>query len=132
MNQVPLLIEFARNTTLHRQPTNTPRLPIVQNGPPGTFVIFSDGSKVPLPTDQIVESDDSSGAAVVGFGGMDFGGMDFGGTAEEHLVFHRVRELKPEALLSPERGRKMTLSPRMVAAIHVNGVKVWPKAAPAV
>jgi hypothetical protein len=74
-------------------------------------VIFADGTRVPLPTDQIVLSDDSGEAARVGFGGMSFEGMD-----ADHLVLYRVRDLQPEELLSPQRGRTMTLEPQMVSS----------------
>lgn len=121
MNAVPLLIEFVRGTHMYREPAIIPKLPIIHNGPPGTFVVFTDGARVSLPTDQIVLADDSGGGARVGFGGMSFGGMDDG-----RLIFHRVRDLQPEELLSPERGRKMTLAPHMVISIHVDGREVWP------
>jgi len=81
----------------------------------------SGGRQVPLPTDQIVFADDTSGSARVGFGGMSFEGM-----GESHLVFYRVRDLRPEEELSPERGRKMTLEPHMVSSIYVDGRHVWP------
>jgi len=123
MSEFPLLIEFVAETRLERDPDRVPKLAIVQNGPPGTRVVFADGSKVPLPTDQIVLADDATGRARVGFGGMSFEGLEDG-----FLVCYRVRELQPEALLSPERGRKMTLKPEMVAAIYVEGRKVWPRA----
>ena len=96
-----------------------PKLPILQNGPPGTF---GDGAQVPLPTDQIVFAEDAGGAAHVGFGGMSFEGMQGG-----RLVFFRIRDLQPEELLSPQRGRRMTLEPRMVASIAVDGRVVWPQ-----
>ena len=121
MSELPLLIEFIAKTELYRAPDVVPRLPIVQNGPPGTLVVFLDGRKVPLPTDQIVFNDDTTGCARVGFGGMSFEGIEDG-----YLVFHRVRELQPEEQLSPQRGRRMTLEPGMVSAIHVDGRKVWP------
>jgi len=73
------------------------------------------------PTDQIVFADDSGGSARVGFGGMSFEGME-----EGHLVFYRVRDLRPEEELSPQRGRKMTLEPHMVSSICVDGRQVWP------
>lgn len=118
---LPLLIHFVPGTRVFREPLAVPSLAIVQNGPPGTFVIFADGSRVPLPTDQIVHGDDEDGAAHVGFGGMSFVGVERG-----ELTFHRVRDLLPEALLSPERGQRMTLSPSMVLAIDVDGARVWP------
>ena len=43
-----------------------------------------------------------------------------------YLVFYRVRDLKPEEQLSPQRGRRMTLEPHMVASICVEGRRVWP------
>ena len=121
MNALPLLIEFVPGTRVYREPEVASKLPIVQNGPPGTFVIFADGAKVPLPTDQIVFAEDGGGVARVGFGGMSVGGMEDG-----QLVFYRVRDLQPEELLSPQRGRRMTLEPRMVAFIAVDGQVVWP------
>ena len=121
MNVYPLLIEFVSGTRITREPEVVSKLPILQNGPPGTSVVFRDGAEVPLPTDQIVFAEDGRGAAHVGFGGMSFAGIEGG-----ELVFLRVRDLQPEALLSPERGRRMTLEPRMVASIAVDGRVVWP------
>ena len=62
MNEFPLLVGFVPRTNLYCQPETIPKLPIVQNGPPGTFVVFSDRRKVPLPTDQIVFADDAGGS----------------------------------------------------------------------
>ena len=117
----PLLIEFVPGTRLRREPELTTHLPIVQNGPPGTYVIFAGGTSVPLPSDQIVFSDEGAAGARVGFGGMSFAGEEGG-----QLVFLRVRDLLPAELLSPERGRRMTLEPHMVASIRVDGQRVWP------
>jgi len=124
MNDFPLLVEFVSGTRLYREPETIPKLPIVQNGPPGTFVVFSDGRKVPLPTDQIVFGDDTGGSARVGFGAMCFEEMEEGHLGD--LVFYRVRDLRPEEELSPQRGRKMTLEPHMVSSIYVDGRHVWP------
>jgi hypothetical protein len=120
MNVYPLLIEFVSGTHIIREPEVVSQLPILQNGPPGTSVVFSNGDAVPLPTDQIVFAEDGGGAAHVGFGGMSFTGIEDG-----ELVFVRVRDLKPEELLSPQRGRRMTLEPRMVASIAVDGRVAW-------
>ena len=121
MNEVPLLIEFAARTSLYRERSLVSNLPILQNGPPGTFVVFPDGLRVSLPTDQIVHSDDSGTGARVGFGGMRFAGMEGG-----RLLFHRVRELHPEEELSPARSHTMMLNPEWVASISVFGREVWP------
>jgi hypothetical protein len=122
MNDAPLLIEFIPRTRVYREPdAEPPKLPIVRNGPPGTFVLFATGRKVSLPTDQIVFADDSTGSARIGFGGMRFVGMEDGA-----LIFHRARDLAPEETLSPERGRRMTLDPSMVAAISIGGRQLWP------
>jgi hypothetical protein len=121
MASLPLVIEFVRGSRLHREADVVPRLPIVQNGPPGTSVLFAEGGRVPLPTDQIVSADDAAGFAAVAFGGMSFEGIEGG-----LLVFYRVRDLLPEAQLSPERGRRMTLEPRTVSRILVDGRRVWP------
>jgi hypothetical protein len=75
---------------------------------------------VPLPTDQIVSSDDGAGAARVGFGGMRYDGIEGG-----LLTFRRFRDLLAEHELSPERGRRMTLEPRMVGAVFMQGRLVW-------
>lgn len=121
MNAYPLLIEFASGTRITREPEVQSQLPILRNGPPGTSVVFRDGAQVPLPTDQIIFAEDGGGAAQVGFGGMSFAGIEDG-----ELVFLRVRDLQPEELLSPQRGRRMTIEPRMVASIAVDGHVVWP------
>lgn len=122
MHTVPLLIEFVAGTRLFREAAFSTGLLIVGNGPPGTFVLFLDGRTVPLPTDQVVESDDERGAARVGFGGMAFMGRQ-----GRQLVFHRIKDLWPPAQLSPERGMRMTLETSMVAAVLVDGAQVWPE-----
>jgi hypothetical protein len=121
VTEVPLLIEFVVGTRIVREPPFVPRLPIVHNGPPGTFVVFAAGHRVSLPTDQIVCADEANARARVGFGGMRYVGVEAG-----YLVFLRVRDLQPPELLSPERARRMTLKPEMVFAIHVDGDEVWP------
>ena len=119
MDQIPLLIEFAAGTRLIREPELPQGLPVVGNGPPGTFVAFPDGLRVSLPTDQIVFADDSGGGASVGFGGMRFAGSD-----GERLTFHRVREMHPEERLSPARSRIMVLSTSWVRSISIDGHRV--------
>jgi hypothetical protein len=113
-------VEFVPGSRVERERPFVPRLPIVQNGPPGTFVIFADGSRVPLPTDQITSMENAGGAACVGFGGMRFDGVEGG-----QLTFRRVRDLAAEHRLSPERGQRMTLEPEMVAAVFMEGRLVW-------
>jgi hypothetical protein len=117
---VPLLIHFAPHTSLLREPDRPSPLPILGNGPPGTFVLFPGGLKVSLPTDQIVFADDRNGHARVGFGGMEFVGPE-----EGRLLFVRVRELFPEDQLSPARSYRMLLDPQWVTAIAVDGRTVW-------
>ncbi len=119
LTAVPLLIEFAAGTRLVRQPDLPQGLPIVRNGPPGTFVTFPDGLHVSLPTDQIVWSDDSGAGACVGFGGMQFDRRD-----GERLIFHRVREMHPEEALSPARSRIMVLDVKWVSSISIDGHRV--------
>ena len=119
MTEAPLLVEFIADTQVYREAEVIPKLPIVGNGPPGTFVLFGDGRKVSLPTDQIVFSEDLGLGARVGFGGMSFAGLEDG-----YLVFHRVRDLQLDP--SPERSRRMTLAPHMVATVYVDGREVWP------
>jgi uncharacterized protein (DUF952 family) len=114
-------VEFARGTALHREADRRSDLPILRNGPPGTFVLFPDGLRVSLPTDQIVRAEDDGGRARVGFGGMRFDGVVAG-----RLVFSRVRELHPNHRLSPDRSHTMTLEPEWVAAVHAGDTRVWP------
>ena len=113
---MPLLIDFAAPSSVLREQNRTSALPILGNGPPGTFVLFPSGYKVSLPTDQIVFADDTGGHARVEFGGMGFVGLE-----EGHLVFVRIRELFPEDQLSPARSHTMRLDPKWVAAISVDG-----------
>lgn len=117
----PLLIEFVAPTTLLRERDRPSTFTIVGNGPPGTFVIFPSGLRVSLPTDQIVFADDASGRARVGFGGMQFVGIQ-----EGQLVCLRVREVLPEALLSPARSHRMELEPSWIASMFESGQQVWP------
>jgi hypothetical protein len=124
------IVEFVAGSRVEKDPpVNRPasgrpasgaNLRIVQNGPLGTFVSFADGRRVPLPTDQIVSSDDRAGAARVGFGGMRFDGIE-----EGLLTFRRFRDLLAAHELSPERGRRMTLEPEMVAAVFMEGRLAW-------
>lgn len=83
-------------------------------------MVFADGFRVSLSTDQIVYSDDSGAGARVGFGGMSFAGMKAG-----QLIFHRVREMHPEERLSPARSRTMVLNAQWVFSISIAGRQVW-------
>jgi hypothetical protein len=121
VDPIPLLIDFSPATSILREQNRMSALPIVGNGPPGTFVLFPDGLRVSLPTDQIVFADDRGGHARVGFGGMRFAGPEDG-----RLAFVRVRELFREDQLSPARSHKMLLDVQWVAAIAEDGRLVWP------
>jgi hypothetical protein len=130
-----VLIQFAPGGRILREKDLVSDLPILRNGPPGTFVVFggskgsrgsrgsrgSDGMRVSLPTDQIIRVEDAEEGALVVFGGMRFEGMDDG-----ELIFVRVRELYPEDQLSPDRSQIMRLEPQWVASIRVDGRLVWP------
>ncbi|MBL8685048.1 MAG: hypothetical protein JNK05_38080 [Myxococcales bacterium] len=115
------VVEFALGTTIEREPEARSALPIVGNGPPGTWVRFADGTRVPLPTDQIVDVVERDGFATVSFGGMRFTGIE--GT---RLHFVRERDVWPEADLSPERRNRMTLERSMVTCVRVGSRRVWP------
>ena len=115
------MIEFAPGTSLYRERDLVSQLPILRNGPAGTFVVFPNGLRVSLPTDQIVSADDTGGRAWVSFGGMHFVGFEGG-----CLIFSRVRELHPEERLSPARSHIMKLEPSWVSSILVDGRLVWP------
>jgi hypothetical protein len=121
LDEIPLLIDFMAPTSLLREEHRASMLPIIGNGPPGTFVLFPNGLRVSLPTDQIVFADDSGGHARVGFGGMRFVGLE-----EERLVFVRVRELFAEDQLSPARSHQMRLDPQWVTTVTAEGRPVWP------
>jgi len=120
MAGIPLLIDFATPSSLVREQHRSSTLPIIGNGPPGTFVLFPNGYRVSLPTDQIVFADDTGGQARVGFGGMQFIGVEAG-----CLVFQRVREVLPIEQLSPARSHTMRLDAERVAAVSVAGRPVW-------
>jgi hypothetical protein len=117
------VIEFAVASSLHREQHRASQLPIVGNGPPGTFVLLP-GLRVSLPTDQIVFADDGGDCARVGFGGMRFVGLQ-----DERLVFERVRELWPDDRLSPDRSHRMLLDPDWVSKVTEGGQRVWPRPA---
>ena len=121
MDDIPLLIDFATPSSIFREANRISMIRIIGNGPPGTFVLFSNGLRMSLPTDQIVFADDTGGHARVGFGGMQFVGSE-----EGHLVFVRIRELLPEDQLSPARSHTMRLDSRRVALVSVDGRVVWP------
>jgi hypothetical protein len=121
VDDIPLLIDFATPSSIFREPNRISTFRIIGNGPPGTFVRFPNGFRVSLPTDQIVFADDAGGHARVGFGGMQFVGLD-----EGHLVFVRIRELRPEDELSPARSHTMRLDSQRVATVLVDGCPVWP------
>jgi hypothetical protein len=120
MGDVPLLIDFVAPSTLLRERDRPSALPIVGNGPPGTFVLFPDGLRISIPTDQIVYADDRTGHARVGFGGMQFVGVN-----EQQLVFVRFREVLPDEQLSPARSHTMRLAPARVQVVTVAGGSVW-------
>jgi hypothetical protein len=117
----PVRVDFAAPSSLLRETHRASGLPILRNGPPGTFVVFPGGLRVSLPTDQIVWTDDAAGRASVGFGGMRFVGLE-----GERLTFVRERELHPEAQLSPDRSQTMYLDPAWVASVSAHGRPVWP------
>jgi hypothetical protein len=120
VDDIPLLIDFATPSSIFREPNRISTLRILGNGPPGTFVLFPNGLRVSLPTDQIVFAEDSGGHARIGFGGMQFVGSE-----EGQLVFVRIRELLPEDQLSPDRSYTMLLDSQRVATVSVNGRPVW-------
>jgi uncharacterized protein (DUF952 family) len=115
-----LEIVFTHGTSIAREGDRPSHFPIHRNGPPGTFVVFAHGVRVSLPTDQIVASDEREGRAHVAFGGMRYAGLKDG-----RLVFHRVREMAPEAQLSPERSHLMTLDPDWVDTVRDRGEEAW-------
>ena len=119
MQKIPLLIDFVGPSSLTREDNRVSQLPIVGNGPPGTFVVVAN-IKISLPTDQIVSTDDSQGFARVGFGGMQFVGME-----NERLMFVRIREMLPEDQLSPARSHTMRLNPEWVSKVWLLGALVW-------
>jgi hypothetical protein len=125
LEDIPLLIEFAEPTFLILEQNRISALPIIGNGPPGTFVVSPAGLRVSLPTDQIVFADDSLGCVRVGFGGMRFVRSEAG-----RLVFVRFRELYAEDQLSPARSHTMLLDPQWVTSISVDGSRVWPGHSP--
>ena len=110
-----LRIIFAAGSRLQREQDRPSDLPIHRNGPPGTFVILS-GLRISLPTDQIVDIDEHDDRVIVTFGGFQFDGLRDG-----RLVFTRVRELRPEHELSPDRSFTMTLDPSWVTSIDAGG-----------
>ncbi len=117
-----LVMTFITPSTLLRERHRASDLPIVGNGPPGTFVVFPHGVRVSLPTDQIVSADDDAGCVRIAFGGMRYVGVE-----GERLRFVREREVLPEEQLSPARSRVMHLEKDWVALAVDDGRQVWPE-----
>jgi len=115
----PLVIRFAPGARLHREADRGSDLPILRNGPPGTFVDLP-GVRISLPTDQVVVAEETGQGVRVGFGGMRYDGV-----VGPSLTFSRVRDLRPAEELSPDRSWIMTLAPAWVSAVEVNGVIAW-------
>src|SRR4051794_25811209 len=109
---LPVIVEFVPGTTLLREQDRRSPLPVVGNGPPGTFVCFPEGLRVSLPTDQIVDANDAAGSVRATFYGMQFSGVNRG-----QLRFDRVRELRAETELSPARSHMMLLDVAWVARV---------------
>jgi hypothetical protein len=120
--EAPLVIEFVDGSSLEHDALVATGLPVVGNGPPGTRVVFPDGHRINLPTDQIVSERIEHGRARVSFGGMRWV-PDQG----DVLVFDRVKDLWPAARLSPERGNRMTLDPVRVHGVWQEGVALYPR-----
>ena len=115
---------FVAGSRLQRESDRRSDLPIHRNGPPGTFVIIGapqgPALRVSLPTDQIVSAEEHDDAVVVTFGGFRFDGLHDG-----TLTFSRVRELRPEQELSPDRSFTMRLQPEWVFEIEAAGQVLW-------
>lgn len=117
-----LVIEFAAGSGIERDAKVAPRLPIVGNGPPGTRVTFSDGWRINLPTDLVLDAERVDDRARVRLGGM---ARSPG--AGDDLTFTRVEDLWPAERLSPERARQMRLDPARVSRVWLDGVIVHPQ-----
>jgi RimJ/RimL family protein N-acetyltransferase len=115
------VVAFSAGSRLRRDRPVPTTLPLARRVPPATWVVFPDGRGLGIPTDQIVLSDDASGSARVGFGGMRFDGLDDG-----WLVLRREREIWPEEMLAPERGRTLRVRASDVTRVIVERRAVWP------
>ncbi len=115
-----LVVEFVSPSTLVSERDRPSALPIVGNGPPGTFVLMAHGLRVSLPTDQIVAAEDSGGFARVAFGGMRFTSLD-----DTHLTAQRVREVLPDSRLSPARSHVMRLETAWIRRVLEHGQLAW-------
>jgi len=118
--RLPVSVAFVKGSRLLRQGDRSSDLPMVDNGPPGTFVLLP-GLRISLPTDQIVTASDDDGRVTV-----EFYGMRFVGLVDGQLEFHRVREQHPPERLSPARSFTMRLDPAWVDAVHAHGARLWP------
>lgn len=123
----PVVVEFVPGTRIHREEEADEGLrpgltTALRSGPPGTFVLFADGRRTAVPSEQIVASDDAAGRARVSFGGLSFEGVEEGGS----LVFWRVQDLLPEEQLGFGSSERLALEADQVAAVWVQGTQVWP------
>jgi hypothetical protein len=115
-----LRITFASGATFLREADRPSDLPIIRNGPPATFVMLP-GLRISLPTDQIVAVDDTAARVSVTFGGFRFDGLCGG-----RLTFSRLRDLRPESELSPDRSWTMLLDPAWVESVDQDDTRVFP------
>ena len=131
MQDIPLLIDFAAPTSLLREQNRLSTLPIVGNGPPGTFVLFPDGLRVSLPTDQIVFADDTGGHARVGFGGMRFAGSEEGAWCSYGFAncFPRI-SLAARHLTSVRTNTLAPITPSVMDPSHIQRLRVNAATAP--
>jgi hypothetical protein len=132
--RIPLIVEFVSGSWLRREESSyPPLLPLVSESSvietsavetQMSYVVFANSSQVSLPTEQIVLFETEDQGARVGFGGMSFEGLRGG-----ELLFCRVKDIWPDEMLPPTGwSEQVALRPEVVAAVYVDGRKVWPKA----
>ncbi|HLD99257.1 MAG TPA: hypothetical protein VJB59_03295 [Bdellovibrionota bacterium] len=112
----PVTIEFIKGSRIHPASSAAPADEVT------TWIEFSDGHRISIPTDQIILGEETNGAARIGLGGMSFEGLE-----NERLVFWRVKDLLPDELLPAQRELKVTLDKGMVSRVLLHGTKVWPR-----
>jgi hypothetical protein len=114
----PLILEFSAGSRIE---------PATEESSGHTFVLLKDGTRVALPTDQVVSDESLDDAVRIGLGGMSFEGVE-----GDDVVLWRVHNPVPETIpfsdrFTDEVSDKLTLASQNISRVLLQGNQVWPR-----